>query len=68
MLIALRGSRDRALKADWSLINSIIKIKVDCPEIQECFHVSQYDLLIDTSHMRLAAFNLLTPIRRLLDT
>jgi hypothetical protein len=59
---------DRALKVDRSLINSIMKLKADCPEIQEYLHVSQYDLLIDTSRMRLPAFNLLTPIRRLPDT
>jgi hypothetical protein len=68
MLIALRGSRDRTLKADRSLINLNMKLKTDCPEIQEYLHVSQYDSLIDTSHMRLVAFNLLTPIRRLPDT
>jgi hypothetical protein len=65
MLIALRGSEDRALKADWSLIDPIMKLKADCPKIQEYLHVSQYDLLINTSHMRLAVFTLLTPIRRL---
>jgi hypothetical protein len=31
-------------------------------------HISQYDSLIDTSRMRLTAFNILTPIRRLPDT
>jgi hypothetical protein len=31
-------------------------------------HVSQYDSLIDTCHMCLAAFTLLTPIGRLPDT
>jgi hypothetical protein len=51
MLIALRGSRDLALKADCSLINSIIKLKADCPEIQEHLYISQYDSLIDTNHM-----------------
>jgi hypothetical protein len=56
------------LKVDRSLINSIMKLKADCPEIQEYLHVSQYDLLIDTSRMRLPTFNLLTPIRRLSDT
>jgi hypothetical protein len=59
---------DHALKADRSLINSIMKLKADCPEIQEYLYVSQYDSLIDTSRMRLATFNLLTPIRRLPDT
>jgi hypothetical protein len=67
-LIALRGSGDHALKADRSLIDSIMKLKADCPEIQEYLHVSQYDLLIDTSRMRLTAFTLLTPIGRLPDT
>jgi hypothetical protein len=46
----------------------IMKLKADCPKIQEDLHVSQYDSLIDTSRMRLAAFNLLTPIKRLPDT
>jgi hypothetical protein len=32
-LIALRGSGDRALKADWSLTDPIVKLKADCPEI-----------------------------------
>jgi hypothetical protein len=68
MFIALRSSGDHALKADRSLIDPIMKLKVDCPEIQEYLHVSQYDSLIDTSCMHLAAFTLLTPIRRLLDT
>jgi hypothetical protein len=65
MLIVLCGSRDHALKADRSLIDPIMKLKVDFPEIQEYLHVCQYDSLIDTSHMRLAAFTLLTSIRRL---
>jgi hypothetical protein len=68
MLIALRGSRDHTLKADRSLIDPIMKLKVDCPEIQEYLHVRQYDSLIDTSRMWLAAFTLLTPIGRLSDT
>jgi hypothetical protein len=68
MLIALRDSLDHALKADRSLINLIMKLKADYPEIQEYSHVSQYDSLVDTSHMRLAAFNFLTPIRRLPNT
>jgi hypothetical protein len=67
MLIALHGFRDHALKAGWSLIDPIIKLKADCPKIQEYLHISQYDSLINTSHMRLAAFTLLTPIGRLLD-
>jgi hypothetical protein len=56
------------LKADRSLIDPIMKLKADCPEIQEYLHVSQYDLLIDTRHMRMAAFTLLTPIGKLPDT
>jgi hypothetical protein len=68
MLIALRGSGDRALKADRSLIDSIMKLIVDCLDNQEYLHISQYDSLIDTSRMRLAAFNLLGSIRRLSDT
>jgi hypothetical protein len=67
-LIVLRGSGDCVLKADRSLIDLIIKLKADCPEIQEHLHVSQYDSLIDTSRMRLTAFNLLMPIRRLPNT
>jgi hypothetical protein len=35
-----------------------MKLKVDCPEIQEFLQVSQYDSLIDTSHMRLTVFTL----------
>jgi hypothetical protein len=68
MLIALRSFGDRALKADQLLIDPIMKLKADCPEIQEYLHISQYHSLIDTSHMRLAAFILLTPIGRLSDT
>jgi hypothetical protein len=68
MLIALRGSGDRALKADRSLIDSIMKLIVDCLDNQEYLHISQYDSLIDTSRMCLAAFTLLAPIRRLPDT
>jgi hypothetical protein len=68
MLIALRGSGDHALKADRSLIDSIMKLIVDCLDNQEYLHISQYDSLIDTSRMRLAAFNLLGSIRRLSDT
>jgi hypothetical protein len=45
-----------------------MKLKVDYPEIQEYLHISQYDSLIDTGYMRLAAFNLLTPIERLSNT
>jgi hypothetical protein len=68
MLIALRGSGDRSFKADRSLIVPIIKLKADCLKIQEYLHVSQYDSLIDTSCMRLAAFTILTPIGMLPDT
>jgi hypothetical protein len=66
-LIVLRGFKDYALKVVRSLIDLIIKLKADCPQIKEYLHVSQYDSLIDTSRMRLAGFNLLTPIRRLPD-
>jgi hypothetical protein len=45
-----------------------MKLKADCPKIKEYLHVSQYDSLIDTSHMRLPAFTLLTSIGTLLDT
>jgi hypothetical protein len=68
MLIALRGSEDHALKAGRSLIDLIMKLKADCPEIQEYLHVSQYDLLINTRYMHLAAFTLLTLIGRLPNT
>jgi hypothetical protein len=68
MLITLRSPGDHALKVDRSLIDSIIKLKADCPEIQEYLHVSQYDSLIDTSRMRLTTFTLLTSIGRFLDT
>jgi hypothetical protein len=64
----LRSSKDHALKADRSLIDPIMKLKADGPKIQEYLQVSQYDSLIDTSCMRLAAFTLLTPIERLPDT
>jgi hypothetical protein len=33
MLIALRGFRDCALKADQSLIDPIMGLKADCPKI-----------------------------------
>jgi hypothetical protein len=39
MLIALHGFRDRALKVDRSLIDSIMKLKSDCSEIQVYLHV-----------------------------
>jgi hypothetical protein len=63
-----RGPRDRALKGDRLLFDLIMKFKVDCPEIQEYSHVSQYNSLINTSHMHLAAFNHLTQIKSLPDT
>jgi hypothetical protein len=56
------------MKGDRLLIDPIMKFKANCSEIQEYLHVSQYDSLIDISHMRLVAFTLLTPIRRLPDT
>jgi hypothetical protein len=59
---------DHALKADRSLIELIVKLKADCPKIQEYLHVRQYDSLIDTSRMHLAVFTLLTLIGRLPDT
>jgi hypothetical protein len=59
MIIALRGPGDCALKVDRSLIDPIMKLKADCPKIQDYLHVSRYDSLIDTSRMRLAAFTLL---------
>jgi hypothetical protein len=68
MLIDLRGPGNHALKADRSLIDPIMKLKADCPEIQEYLHISQYDSLIDTSRKRLPAFTLLTLIGRLPDT
>jgi hypothetical protein len=68
MLIALCGFGDRALKPDRSLIDPIMKLKMNCPKIQEYLHVSQYDSLIDISCMRLTAFTLLTSIERLPDT
>jgi hypothetical protein len=64
MLIVLRGSGDRALKADRSLIDLIMKLKVDCPKIKKYLHISRCDSLIDTSRMRLTAFTLLTLIGR----
>jgi hypothetical protein len=68
MLIVLRDFKDRALKGNRLLVDLIIKLKVDYPEIQEYLHVSQYDSLIDISRMRLVTFTLLTSIRRLPDT
>jgi hypothetical protein len=56
MLVALRSPRDRALKADQSLIDPIMKLKADCPKIQEYLHVSKYDSLINISCMHLEAF------------
>jgi hypothetical protein len=63
MLIILSGPRDHALKADRLLIDSIMEPKADCSKIQEYLHVSQYDSLINTSHMRLAVLTLLTSIK-----
>jgi hypothetical protein len=68
MLIALRSFGDRTLKIDRSLVDLIMKLKVDCPKIQEYLYVNRYDSLINTSHMRLTAFTLLTLIGRLPDT
>jgi hypothetical protein len=51
MFITLRGLGDHTLKADESLIDTIMKLKVDCSEIQEYLHVSQYDSLVDTSRI-----------------
>jgi hypothetical protein len=62
MLIVLRDFGDRALKVDLSLIDPIMKLKADCPEIQEYLHVRQYDSLIDTGRMCLTVFILLTLI------
>jgi hypothetical protein len=67
-LIALCGFGNRALKTDRSLIDLIMRLKTNCPEIKEYLHISQYDLLIDTSRMRLTAFTILMPIGRLPDT
>jgi hypothetical protein len=68
MLIALHDPGVHALKVDRSLIDPIMKLKADCPKIQEYLHVSQYDSLIDTSHMCLVVFTLLTLIGRLPNT
>jgi hypothetical protein len=65
---AYRLAWSRGLPLNQSLIDPIMKLKEDCPEIQEYLHVSQYDSLIDTGHMRLATFTLLTSIRRLPDS
>jgi hypothetical protein len=67
MLVALRGPGVCTLN-DWSLIDLIMKLNVDCPEIYEYLHVSQYDSLMDMSRICLTAFTILTPIRRLPDT
>jgi hypothetical protein len=40
MVIVLRNSGDRTLNADQPLIDPIMKLKVDFPEIQEFLHVS----------------------------
>jgi hypothetical protein len=44
MLIALRGPKGHALKADRSLSDLIIKLKVDCPKFQIYLHVSLIQL------------------------
>jgi hypothetical protein len=36
----MHGSRGRALKVDRSLSDPIVRLKADCPEIQEYLHVS----------------------------
>jgi hypothetical protein len=56
------------MKVDLLLIDPIMKLKADCLEIQEYLHVRQYDSLIDTSHMCLTVFILLTSIGWLLGT
>jgi hypothetical protein len=40
MLIALHGPRGRALKADRSLSDPIVKLKADYLRIQKYLHVS----------------------------
>jgi hypothetical protein len=40
MLIALCGPRGRALKADQSLSDLIMKLKADCLRIQGYLHIS----------------------------
>jgi hypothetical protein len=62
MLVVLCGTGDHAMKANRSLINLIMKLKADYPKVQEYLHISKYDSLVSTSHMRLTAFTLLTPI------
>jgi hypothetical protein len=59
---------NHALKGDQSLIDLIMKLKVNYLKIQEYLYVSLYDSLINTSHIYLAAFTLFTLIGRLLDT
>jgi hypothetical protein len=56
------------LKADQSLIDLVMKLKADYPKIHEYFHESEYNLLVNTSCMRLAAFTFFTPIGRLPDS
>jgi hypothetical protein len=34
MLVALRGPKGRALKADQVMLDLIMKFKADCPKIQ----------------------------------
>jgi hypothetical protein len=59
---------NHALKGDQSLIDLIMKLKVNYLKIQEYLYVSLYDSLINTSRIYLAAFTLFTLIGRLLDT
>jgi hypothetical protein len=67
-IVMMHQNAYHALKVDRSLIDSIMKLKADYPEIQKYLHVSQYDSLINTSCMHLTAFTLLTSIDRLPDT
>jgi hypothetical protein len=61
-LVRSRGLRFESRSvANWSHR----KLKADRPKIYEYLHVSWYDLLADTSRMRLAVFTLLTPIRNI---
>jgi hypothetical protein len=68
MFVILCGPRDRALKANRSLIDLIMRLKLDCPKIQWYLHISKYDSLVNIKCMRLVAFTLLTSIGRLPDT
>jgi hypothetical protein len=40
MLVALRIPGDHALKANRSMIDPSMELKVDCPGIQEYWHIS----------------------------